>query len=112
MYSPKLQNYSRRRCTLSPQQERSWPLNDSASAGTFSERRTYGSRFCLLSPNGYIKNDDWEVTPNANEALQWAAKDVVYAKLRSLENCPFEFLVPTEVHYEIDKGGWFPVNDG
>ena len=52
------------------------------------------------------------MTPNANEALQWAAKDVVYAKLRSLENCPFEFLVPTEVHYEIDKGGWFPVNDG
>ena len=86
-------------------------LNASASPSNFSQRRTYGSRWCLKCPKGFIKNESFEFTSDATEALQWACQDVAFDVMRNI-NDPPEFIVPTEVHYEIDKGGWFPVNDG
>ena len=93
---------------LSPQQERSWRLNGSASAGTFSQRRTFGSRFCLLSPDGYLKNDDLELTADPTHALQWADQETAIAKMLDLAH-PFESLHPKEVHYDVRRGQWIPV---
>ena len=84
---------------------------DSAYAGSFSQRRTFGSRWCLKCPKGFIKNENFEFTADATEALQWACQDVAFDVMRNI-NDPPEFIVPTEVHYDVDQGQWVPVSNG
>ena len=86
-------------------------LNASASLSTFSQRRTFGSRWCLLCPKGFIKNENFEFTTDATEALQWACQDVAFDVMRNI-NDPPEFIVPTEVHFDLDKRQWVPVSNG
>ena len=84
---------------------------DLAYAGSFSQRRTFGSRWCLLCPKGFIKNESFEFTSDATEALQWACQDVAFDVMRNI-NDPPEFIVPTEVHFDLDKRQWVPVSNG
>ena len=86
----------------------SWQ-NGSASAGTFSQRRTYGSRWCLLSPKGYIKNDNFECTLDPTEALQWVSQDVVFRILRDMD-APKNCFTPVEIHYDQKQRAWLPVS--
>ena len=104
----KLQNYSRRRCmkNINPGNI-SWQ-NGSASAGTFSQRRTFGSRWCILSPKGYIKNDNFECTLDPTEALQWVSKDVLIRILKDMD-APENCFTPVEIHYDREQRAWLPV---
>lgn len=111
MISPKQQNLLRRRSLPSVRQVRTPGLSDSASPANFSQRRTFGSRWCLLCPKGFIKNEDFEFTTDATEALQWACQDVACDVMRNIHNPP-EFIVPTEVHYDQEKRAWIPVTAG
>lgn len=95
----------------SVRQVKSPGLNASASPSNFSQRRTYGSRWCLLCPKGFIKNENFEFTSDATEALQWACQDVALDVMRNI-NDPPEFIVPKEVHFDLDKRQWVPVSNG
>ena len=93
-------------------------LTSSASVLTYSQRRTFGSRFCLMSPKGFIRNfsdpnltlddsaDIW--TTDVKDALQYASQDVAAIKLQAISH-KIPNLNLKEVHYDIGRGQWIPV---
>ena len=93
----------------SVRQANSHGLNASAVPSTFSQRRTFGSRWCLLCPKGYIKSEKFDYTADATEALQWACQEVAIDVMRNISEPP-EFIVPTEVHYDADQRAWVRVS--
>ena len=89
--------------------------NASALQSIYSQRQTFGSRFCLKSQLGYIRNfndpsltldqgdDVW--TANPSEAQQYACFDVAVDKLKAISGL-FPDLVPQEIHYDIAQQTW------